>query len=696
MRRRLATLLAAAAWLAPAADARAERHALLVGVSRYAVFAGEERWQLAGPANDVQLMRMLLERRGFAAPSVRVLADGVAGAMAPTRAAILGALDGLAGRVAPGDEVVLYFAGHGSQMPADPQTPQGRAENDGLHEIFLPADTGRWNPVTRRVDRAIVDHELVERLDAMTGRGAFVFAVFDTCHSATSLRAVPGSAARWRRVEPEALGVPADVRALAPRSSPVPRPAGAAQAQAGTGAGAGAGGFVAFYAAQTTELTPELPLPRGTDGTVHGLFTYTLAEALASAPAVSYRQLAQFVFARYAAQNLNTPTPLVTGTGLDAPVFGGTAVPALRQWPLRLAPAGARIDAGRLDGIDVGSELDIVPGPLAPPSARLGRLRVIAATATTALLAPPEPAGASALELTRLSPQAMARSAGPPRIALQLRVATAPTADDSDANAMRRAIDAIASRPEGIDIAWVGPEQAHDLRLHVAQGRIWMVPPSGQWRTEGPGITPSLALDGAALPERLQTQLQRLGRSLNLLRIADAAQAAAAERTFQVQAALMPARGTRRSIDEWQSADARDGDLVELEVRNAGRRAVDLTALYIDADHGITVLYPNPQGASNRIEAGDRDKVVARIDATTRGVERLVLIAVEAQPGGDRRDFSFLALPRLGEARGAADTVTQMFRLAAFGGTHSPAHRGAADPQTSERVDMRVYRLDVR
>jgi hypothetical protein len=223
-----------------------------------------------------------------------------------------------------------------------------------------------------------------------------------------------------------------------------------------------------------------------------------------------------------------------------------------------------------------------------------------------------------------------------------------------------------------------------------------MLPPSGQWRTEGPGITPSLALDGPALPERLQAQLQRLGRSLNLLRIADAAQGAAAERTLQVQAALMPARGARRSIDEWQSADARDGDLVEIEVRNAGRRAVDLTALYIDADHGITVLYPHPQGASNRIEAGDRDKVVARIDATTRGVERMVLIAVEAQPGGDRRDFSFLALPRLGEARDTADTVTQLFRLAAFGGTHSPAHRGAADPQTNERLDMRVYRLDVR
>ena len=680
--RRMPALLVAALLMTLQPLARAERHALLVGVSRYAVFAGDERWQLAGPANDVQLMRALLERRGFAASAVRVLADGVAGADAPTRAAILDALDDLAARVAPGDQVVLYFAGHGAQMPADPQTPQGRAENDGLHEIFLPADTGRWNPATRRVDRAIADHELVERLDAMTGRGAFVFAVFDTCHSATSLRAAAGSATRWRRVEPDALDIPA-ARTVATSSSSLPGLARAASSKPG---------FVAFYAAQTTELTPEMPLPRGT---VHGLFTYTLAEALAAAPAASYRQLAQFVFARYAAQNLDTPTPLVTGTALDMPVFGGAALPAQRQWPLQVTPSGLRVEAGQLDGLETGIELDILADALAPAGARLGRVRVASTTPTSALLLPVDAGGEPAIDVARLPPLAVARHADPARITLQLRVAAPPAGQDIHSRAVSQAIETMAHRPAGIDIAWVEAGGQHDLGLQVAQGRLWLLPPTGHWQTAGSNATPSLAIDEPALAERLNVQLQRAGRSLNLLRIAGAVQSTAAQRTLQVRATLVRSGAVTRSIDEWQLADAREDDLVAIELHNTGRRAVDLTALYVDAAQGITVLYPQPLGASNRIEAGDRDKFVARIDASTRGVERLVLMAVEAQPQGDRRDFSFLAQPRLGDRRGATDAVSQLFQRAAFGSATGAGRRGT-DMQATDSLDMRVFSLTVR
>lgn len=684
--RHVLALLAATLLLALPPHAQAEQHALLVGVSRYAVFAGDERRQLAGPANDVQLMRTLLERRGFAASAVRVLADGVVGADAPTRAAILDALDGLAARVAPGDQVLLYFAGHGAQMPADPQTPQGRAENDGLHEIFLPADTGRWNPATRRVDGAIADHELVERLDALTGRGAFVFAIFDTCHSATSLRAVAGAATRWRRVEADALGIPASTRALATASSAVPGLARAAPSKAG---------FVAFYAAQTTELTPEMPLPNGTGGAVHGLFTYTLAEALTAAPLASYRQLAQFVFARYAAQNLSTPTPLVTGNALDTPVFGGTAVPALRQWPLQLTPAGLRVEAGQLEGLEPGDELDVLPDALAASSARLGRVRVTRATPTSALLLPVEAGGMAAIDVARLPPLAVARRTDPARIALQLRVAAASVAQDADSRAVSQAIDTMARRPAGVDIAWVDPGGPHDLGLQVAQGRLWLLPPTGHWQTAGSNATPSLAIDEPALAERLQAQLQRAGRSLNLLRIAGAVQSTAAQRTLQVQATLVRSDTATRPIDEWQLADAREGDLVAIEVHNTGRRAVDLTAIYVDAAHGITVLYPYPPGTSNRIEAGDRDKFSARIDASTRGVERLLLMAVEAQPQADRRDFSFLAQPRLGDRRGATDAVSQLLQQAAFGSATGAGRRGTDMPATAP-LDMRVFSLSVR
>jgi hypothetical protein len=258
-----------------------------------------------------------------------------------------------------------------------------------------------------------------------------------------------------------------------------------------------------------------------------------------------------------------------------------------------------------------------------------------------------------------------------------------------------QAIETMAHRPAGIDIAWVEAGGQHDLGLQVAQGRLWLLPPTGHWQTVGSNATPSLAIDEPALAERLNAQLQRAGRSLNLLRIAGAVQSTAAQRTLQVRATLVRSGAVTRSIDEWQLADAREDDLVAIELHNTGRRAVDLTALYVDAAQGITVLYPQPLGASNRIEAGDRDKFVARIDASTRGVERLLLMAVEAQPQGDRRDFSFLAQPRLGDRRGATDAVSQLFQRAAFGSATGAGRRGT-DMQATDSLDMRVFSLTVR
>jgi hypothetical protein len=198
------------------------------------------------------------------------------------------------------------------------------------------------------------------------------------------------------------------------------------------------------------------------------------------------------------------------------------------------------------------------------------------------------------------------------------------------------------------------------------------------------------------LAQRLREGLQRAGRSLNLLRIAATAQREAIEPRLQLRATLLPAQGATRAIEEWQPAAARDGDFVAVEVRNAGRTAIDLTALYVDAAHGITVLYPFPRGASNRIEAGDRDTLVARIDATTRGVERLLLIAVEAQPQSERREFSFLAQPRLARSRAASDPLTRLLEQAAFGSGDTAGRRDAGTAPKPERFEMRVFSLDVR
>src|SRR5262245_60802286 len=194
------TVAAAALLMLIAGEAVAsERYALLVGVSSYPSLG--ENLQLHGPKNDVVLMRALLQQKGFEARNVRVLADGVPGATDPTNAAITGELKALAGRAARGDFVFLFFAGHGSQQPARSVGPQN-PEPDGLDEMFLPRDIGRWSGTTESVQNAIIDDDLGAAIAAIRNRGAFVWAVFDTCHSGTITRGIVDEGVRYRDVKP--------------------------------------------------------------------------------------------------------------------------------------------------------------------------------------------------------------------------------------------------------------------------------------------------------------------------------------------------------------------------------------------------------------------------------------------------------------------------------------------------------------
>ena len=161
-------------------------YALLVGVSEYPTL--EPGLQLnGGPRNDVLLFQRYLQERGVTSDNITVLTDGTRDAALPTRSAILENLSRLGEQAGPGDFVVLVFAGHGSQQPSkdDP-----RIEPDGLDEIFLPRDVGHWVGETAAVENAITDNEFGEALDRIRARGAFVWAIFDTCHSATMTRAM--------------------------------------------------------------------------------------------------------------------------------------------------------------------------------------------------------------------------------------------------------------------------------------------------------------------------------------------------------------------------------------------------------------------------------------------------------------------------------------------------------------------------
>lgn len=681
--------------------ASAERYAALVGVSNYAAFPADSPMQLQGPRNDVPMIRSLLEQRGFQADHIRVLADQVAGGQVPTRAAILDTLDHLVKLAKRGDFVFLYFAGHGSRVPAESTAKGGKSSVDGWREIFLPSDVGPWEAGTRQVRNAIADDELVVRLDQFLAKDVFVWAVFDACHSATLMRSTGDPQIRYRHVDPLLLGVPGAPSESPTASDAVPAMARVqAQRTRGTGAEAtGPGGYVAFYAAQTTQTTPEMRLPAGSpDRKPYGLFSYSLAEALSTVDGASYRQLAQFVLGRYGAQNINSPTPLFTGSHLDAPVFGSQRQSAVRQWPLGIDSDGATLPAGQLSQLTVGTELDILPNPLSNEADALGTLRVVSVDAMRSQLGPSAQPGRPTVDLSKLPRQAVARLTQPVRPTFQLRVFPPPAASGADVQLVRREIEALQKDPAaGMAVQWVQAGQAHDLRLVVEDGLLWQVPPTGQLYKAGGQRAPSIRIHQPEFRDKLVENLHKMGRAQNLLRIASALQATSAASNLQVTGTLASKAGDPRPVEAVSAMPATTGDALELIVRNVGRTAIDLTALYIDAENGITALFPEPAGSSNRLEPNAVATVKAQINTDPSGLERLLLIGVEAKSQQAHYDFSYLAQARVERMRSAtapADDIVGMFDDAGLG--DDPRSRGAKLVASPDRTALRVFTFQVK
>eukprot|EP01037_Dinobryon_pediforme_P028814 gene28814-32225_t len=204
-----AVLLAAPPW---AGAAEPKSRALLVGVSDYPKEAVGDL-QLAGPRNDVALMIDTIGRLGIAAGDAIVLADGLEQTGStrkadglPTHAAIMAALARLAAASRPGDFVLVYLSGHGSQQPDLDPARRAVPKSDGLDEIFLPIDIGHWDDGVASVRNALVDFEFGAAIRAIRVSGATVFVVVDACHSGTMPRNAPGDAVA-RRVPPAVLGV---------------------------------------------------------------------------------------------------------------------------------------------------------------------------------------------------------------------------------------------------------------------------------------------------------------------------------------------------------------------------------------------------------------------------------------------------------------------------------------------------------
>ncbi len=325
----LLSVAAQATGIDRSAPTQPRAHALLIGVSAYPSL-GQER-QLVGPANDVRELREVLRRARPDWHTFVVLADGVSDADGlPERRPIITQLRNLSNRVAAGDFVLLYFSGHGSQQPAT----EAAQEPDGLDEIFLPRDVGRWDGRAGFVKNAISDNEVNGLIAPLLRSGAHVWAIFDTCHSGTMTRGrsaaeLQATEERQRAVMPRELGVPAAAIGRAVRRAPAMAPARAPLS----------GNLIVFSASRSFETTPELRLPPDDPQRVtRGLFTYSLVQAISALQAATYADWAAYIEVRYRAMNRISPQPVFEGSLAEmSPLFTVVESP-VRSTPAR--PAG--------------------------------------------------------------------------------------------------------------------------------------------------------------------------------------------------------------------------------------------------------------------------------------------------------------------------------------------------------------------
>ena len=597
--------------------------ALLVGVSNYPKET-VGNLQLQGSKNDVALMLRTLRERGFDDRNMIVLADSMnetgerrPADAAPTRAAIMAALDRLARDAQAGEQVVILLSGHGSLAPIT--NPASLIHHpDGMTPIFLPIDIGKWDDTAGAVENMIAGAEFGEKITAIRAKGAFVWVIVDACHSGAITRgAEEGVVAK--KISPDMLGVPAArmeaARRMAEAARPKTRSIGGATAKPVSTLGnqpSAAGGYVAFFAAHPKELALQRNLPKGydvDDKRPHGILVFYLVQALRTGRAQSYADVAQMVMAGYDQWGVDAPSPLFEGdlrTGILGAKQDGP-----RAFPARVENGALRLEAGVLDEVEEGAIVALVLAD--KPADILGHARVNKPGASSAMLEPVAHGGMAAptvrdLEYAgRLAGRIVERGMG-----LEMRVALPPQAEaGTEAERAMQALRALEKGEEPLPsaIRFVTAPAPADIFLSISDGRIWFSPATGEVIKEGRARTPNLEVRATSSQRAIASDITRVLRAQlkvrNLIRAAEAMGAGPSGQALEIKLAVAPATATSlpataKSPDDFECdtpsldrlpegatpiASAAEMpalgqcDTVYFSLRNKGQKVVDITPL---------------------------------------------------------------------------------------------------------------------
>lgn len=521
--RTAAVLLAGTATLAT--PAHAEKYALLIGVGEY---ESPNIDPISAVANDLGLMIEVTRRLQVDEDNVwlvasqkdaaRASAEGYKPVAAATRAGILGQLNRLVETAKQGDQILIYYTGHGFQVADQPDAASGKDEADGTDEALAPSDTTKATNSDPATTNLILDDEIDERLSKIRENGASVWLVVDSCHSGTISRSAAngGPPIQWKYLSPSDIGL----KPVSARRSGTQVPQDSFTRETGSDEGAP---LVAFYAVPPDILAPASAwLEDGVFTKEHySLLTFAIHRALDRGGISTYEQLGQAVGVIYEEQGAsNRQSRNLTGLRvlpqfegeMDRSLLGSELVQP-RNWPVADNNGELTLRAGKLRFISEGALIDVFDA--ATPDKKGTQFRAENVTLTDAVL---RPVKVSAPPNGKVLRGRLVRNPAP----METRVAVDPRLGSPLQGIAAEAVRALA---ENADNAIIASEELGQANLVLTPGadRIWIAPPQQAPETLHPEnpLQPVhvMCSDAAACADALQKRVKEMAQASRILRV---------------------------------------------------------------------------------------------------------------------------------------------------------------------------------
>ena len=535
-----------------------------------------------------------------------------------TRTAILDGLDKMIELSSPGDTLIFYFAGHGSQFSDDVRFNQ----SSGRNSTILPTDARQPGAL---IDGDILDTELKAKKDKAAAKGVYFVSIFDSCNSGTATR--DGAAGQSRSVPP-LLGKPPE-RPAAPAPS-----------------GPGGGYWVHLAAAQDGEQAQEV----GGVGQRAGVFTSALIATMQIKPFATFSDMIREVQAKVAERGHLTQNPMAEGE-LKASL--GSKTRRAISFDAGVTADTVTLKAGKLSGMTEGSVFALFADQISAfteGTRPLATARIVSLDAYTAVMAL-ENASAANLPKTLTAIETRHAYGDQSLVVANLAI------EEADRKRIKTALD-------GIKFV----TQDGDAQMQVA------IDPANQGNavllaSDGTRVGDLGAVSAPDFANKLGDRLKKVLRVQQLLALrTDIDQSAI---RFCIDDSIYgPKKSECPAFERGGQRVLKVGKDAFVTVENLGTEARYLYVFGIDPTYGVALILPKPGENDSRIEPQRPHRIPDDpVVPTAPGQYRFVTIA-------SREQINAAALEQDGtNARGAVgcDTALERLLCSAKTGTRDPS-----------------------